>query len=112
MSDSIKIDDSILSKNADLSKLAEYQDGTIISRTLLKKDTGTITLFAFSKGQELSSHSAPFDAFVQILDGQSEITIEDNKYKLSAGETIIMPANISHALAAVENFKMLLVMIK
>lgn len=96
----------------DLAGLADYVPDSIISRTLVKSSGGTITLFAFGKGQSLSKHSAPFDAFVQILDGTGVITIGDQSHTLHAGEIILMPANVPHAVDAPENFKMLLVMLK
>ena len=95
-----------------LDKLAEYQSGSVVSKSLLAKKSGNITLFAFDKGEGLSEHTAPFDAYVQILDGQVDITISGKVHNLSSGEMIIMPANEAHALKGVEAFKMLLVMIK
>jgi len=95
-----------------ISKLVNYQDDSVISRTLIEKETGTVTLFAFSKGQALSEHTAPFDAMVHILDGKAEITISGNLNILGSGQMIIMPANEPHALKATENFKMLLTMIR
>lgn len=89
-----------------------YADGSVVSKILLKKDIGNITLFSFDKGQGLSEHMAPFDAVVQILDGQAEITIGGEKHQVKAGEMLIMPANVPHALSAVERFKMLLIMIR
>jgi quercetin dioxygenase-like cupin family protein len=90
----------------------EYATQTVVSRTVLKKDTGTITLFAFDKGEGLSEHTAPFDAMVVILDGTAEIRIGGAPHILTADESIIMPANITHALKAQERFKMMLIMIK
>ena len=95
-----------------LEGMIDYQDLSIVSKEIIKKDTGTVTLFAFSKGQGLSEHTAPFDAMVTVLDGEAEISIDGNPIPVKAGEMIIMPANIPHALKAVENFKMMLVMIK
>ena len=95
-----------------LNKLAEYQTGSIVSRTIINKKTGSVTFFAFDKGQALSEHTAPFDAFVTILEGQVEITISGKIYHLGEGEMIIMPANEPHALKALNKFKMLLTMIK
>jgi len=89
-----------------------YQDNTVISKTLIKKDTGTLSLFAFDAGEGLSEHSAPFDAFVHVLDGTAEIIISGTAYNISAGEMIIMPADQPHAVKANQKFKMLLVMIK
>ncbi|WP_419034435.1 cupin domain-containing protein [Dysgonomonas gadei] len=95
-----------------LSQLVDYSDGGVISKQVLKSNAGNITLFSFDKGQGLSEHTAPFDAMVQVLDGEVEIRIGGNPVLLKQGETIIMPANISHALFAVERFKMLLIMIR
>ena len=90
----------------------DYASNSVVSKRVLEQKTGNITLFAFDKGQKLSEHSAPFDAMVQVVEGQVEITIDKKPYILKEGETIIMPANIPHALLAVEKFKMLLTMIK
>ena len=90
----------------------EYSAEGIVSKRVIQKEKGNITLFAFDKGQRLSEHSAPFDAMVQVLEGQAEIQINRVPYLLSAGQAIIMPANIPHAVNAVEKFKMLLTMIK
>jgi len=95
-----------------LGGLAEYVPDSIISRTLRKNDAGTITLFAFSRGQALSKHSAPFDAFVEVLDGEALIIIDEQEHLVKAGEAILMPANIPHAVQARQDFKMLLVMLK
>jgi quercetin dioxygenase-like cupin family protein len=84
----------------------------VVSREIVRKDTGTVTLFAFDQGQGLSEHTAPFDALVYILDGEAKITISGNPVQVKAGEMIIMPANEPHALQAVQRFKMLLVMIR
>ena len=95
-----------------LSDMVNYQEGAVVSREVIKKPTGTVTAFAFAEGQGLSEHTAPFDALVYILDGEAEIIIGGKKFAPRAGEMIIMPANIPHALNAVKKFKMLLVMIK
>ncbi len=92
--------------------LIGYQDGSIVSREMLKKPTGTITVFAFDAGQGLSEHTAPYDAFVQILDGEAEVSIDGKAATVKAGEAIIMPANKPHALQAAKRFKMMLVMIR
>ncbi len=97
---------------SNLASMIEYQDGAVVSREIVKKPTGTVTLFAFDKGQGLSEHTAPFDALVTIVDGEAEITISGKPYNVKKGELIIMPANEPHSLKAVEKFKMLLVMIK
>ena len=95
-----------------LKKLVEYQAGAIVSRTVIDKKAGTVTVFAFDKGQALSEHTAPFDALVYLLDGEVEVTISGKASRLTGGEMIIMPANEPHALAATQRFKMMLVMIK
>ncbi|MGB9789117.1 cupin domain-containing protein [Thermotoga caldifontis] len=95
-----------------LSDLVQYQDGAIVSKTILDKKTGNVTVFAFDKDQKLSEHTAPFDALVYVLDGECEIRISNKPYRLRAGEFVVMPANEPHAVNAVEKFKMVLVMIK
>jgi quercetin dioxygenase-like cupin family protein len=95
-----------------LRDLAAYQAGTVVSRTLIDKKSGTVTLFAFGKGQGLSEHTAPFDALVYLVAGEAEVTISGMPRHLKAGEMIIMPANQPHALKAVSEFKMLLVMVR
>ncbi len=95
-----------------LTDLAVYQEASVVSTTLLDKDTGTVTLFAFDKDQGLSEHTAPFDAMVCVLDGAVEITIDGNPVLVKQGEMLIMPANKPHALKGVERFKMMLTMIK
>ncbi len=92
--------------------LVDYHEGSIVSRAIIDKTTGTCTLFAFSEGQGLSEHTAPFDALVYILDGEAEITISGKSTRLKECEMIIMPANKPHALRAPVKFKMMLVMIK
>jgi quercetin dioxygenase-like cupin family protein len=95
-----------------VSDMVEYQDGTIVSRTLIDKGIGTVTMFAFAKDQGLSEHTAPFDAMVHIIDGEAEIIISGKKYNVKNGEMIIMPANAPHALNATGRFKMILTMIR
>lgn len=95
-----------------LADLVDYQEGSVVSRTLLKKETGTITLFAFSEGEGLSEHTTPFEAPVYVLDGEAEITISGKTSSVKTGEMIIMPADEPHSLKAVKKFKMLLIMIK
>ncbi len=99
-------------KALDLAGLVEYQDGKIISLTLVQNDTLTMTLFAFAKGEGVSTHSAPGDAMVYVLDGQAAITIGDQTLTTHPGQTVIMPANIPHGVEAVENFKMPLIVVK
>jgi quercetin dioxygenase-like cupin family protein len=95
-----------------LVDLVSYQDGSIVSKEIIKNDKGTVTLFAFDKGQGLSEHTAPFDALVYNFDGKAEVIIEGKLHLLGVGDMIIMPANKPHALKAIERFKMLLVMVK
>jgi quercetin dioxygenase-like cupin family protein len=95
-----------------LSALIDYSDGGVVSKQVLKSEPGNITLFSFDKGQGLSEHTAPFDAMVQVLEGKVEIKIGGKPVVVQEGETVIMPAHISHALFAVEKFKMLLTMIR
>jgi quercetin dioxygenase-like cupin family protein len=95
-----------------LTGLVAYQEGSVVSRTLIDKKVGTVTVFAFGAGQGLSEHTAPYDVCVQILDGEAEITIAGTQHHLTAGEMIIMPANQPHALKGIKQFKMLLVMIR
>ncbi len=92
--------------------LIEYQEGSIVSKMLINKDIGSVTLFAFDEKQKLSEHTAPFDALVQVLDGEAEISISGKKYSLKQGDFIIMPANKPHAVTATKKFKMMLTMIK
>ena len=89
-----------------------YQEDSVVSRELIRKTTGTITLFAFDKNQGLSEHTAPYDALVMITDGQAEIIVSGVKHEMKAGEMLLMPANSPHALKAIEPFKMVLTMIK
>jgi len=95
-----------------VKEMVAYQKGAIVSRTLVEKETGTVTLFAFDEGQALSEHTAPFDALVQVTDGQAEIRIAGVAQQVGAGEMLIMPANQSHALKALTPFKMMLTMIR
>lgn len=95
-----------------LAGLVNYHDGSIVSRVLVGRDTGTITLFAFDEGQELSEHTAPFDALVQLLEGEMEISIDRNPLHVEAGHLLLMPANHPHALKALVKSKMLLTMLR
>lgn len=94
------------------SDSVEYSDGGIVSKTVLKKETGNISLFSFAKGEALSEHTAPFDAMIQVVDGKGEIIIGGKSFFLDAGQSIIIPADIPHAVKAVEKFKMVLTMIR
>ncbi len=95
-----------------LADLANYQEGSVVSRILIRRDTGNVTLFAFEEGQELSEHTAPFDALVHVLEGKAAIVIDGKPFEVSAGEVILLPANRPHALRANVRFKMLLIMIR
>lgn len=95
-----------------VEELIGYQPGAVVSREIIRKETGTVTIFAFDKGEGLSEHTAPFDAMVQIVDGEAEITISGKKNLLKKGDMIIMPANEPHALHAVAKYKMILTMIR
>jgi quercetin dioxygenase-like cupin family protein len=95
-----------------LVDLLQYQDGSIVSRVLLKNAGGTVTLFAFDEGEGLSEHTAPFDALVVAVEGEAKVEIADRSFRVSEGETITLPANIPHAVRATARFKMLLVMIR
>jgi len=99
-------------KICSLTNLVSYQNDSVVSKTLIKKETGTVTLFAFDQGQGLSEHTAPFDALVCVLDGEVEIMISGNPYVLKMGEMIILPVNEPHSLKAVKKFKMMLTMIR
>jgi quercetin dioxygenase-like cupin family protein len=109
-------------KSAELNELSErvltlaglinYQEGSVVSRTIIDRKTGTLTLFAFAQGQGLSEHTAPFDALVYLLDGKADVIISGKTYRVKAGEMLIMPASKPHALKAVQRFKMLLAMIR
>lgn len=105
-------DPKLVSEPAVLADLIAYQDGAVTSRTLIDKDPGTITIFSFDQDEGLSTHSAPFDAYAQILDGAMDITIEETTHRVNTGQVLIMPANKPHGLRAVERSKMLLVMIR
>jgi quercetin dioxygenase-like cupin family protein len=102
----------LVSKAERLIESIQYQDGSIVSRTIMDKSAGTVTLFAFASGQGLSEHTAPYDALVYIIDGEADITVSGKKIHLTQGELTIMPSNEPHALKASPKFKMMLVMIK
>ena len=104
--------DACMGKAQELVSLVEYAADSIVSKIILDKPAGTITLFAFDKGQKLSEHTAPYDATVQVVDGSARLTIGGNDVKVSAGDIIVMPADIPHAVTAEEKFKMLLTMIR
>jgi quercetin dioxygenase-like cupin family protein len=102
----------LLGKVARLTDLVDYQDGAVVSKEIINKSTGTVTLFAFDEGQGLSEHTAPFDALVYIFDGEADITISGKTFRLKEGEMVIMPANQPHALKAITRFKMILTMVR
>jgi quercetin dioxygenase-like cupin family protein len=104
--------EAISAKPVKLSDLIEYQEGSVVSRTIVDKEAGTVSLFAFDEDQGLSEHTAPFDAIVYNLDGEAQVTISGEAVQLKKGEMVIMPANKPHALKAIKRFKMLLTMIR
>ncbi|UCE29218.1 MAG: cupin domain-containing protein [Candidatus Bathyarchaeota archaeon] len=106
------IDRRLVAHTLRLVDLVDYQDGAVVSRTIVEKETGTVTLFAFDDGQGLSEHTTPYDALVHLIDGEAEIVISGKTFRLKDGEMILMPANEPHALNAIGKFKMILTMIK
>ncbi len=108
----LKAAKALIGNVSTLADLIDYQAGSVVSRTIIDRDVGTVTLFAFDKGEGLSEHTTPFDALVYLVDGSAEITISGKRHKLSAGQMIIMPANEPHALRALTPYKMVLVMIR
>jgi quercetin dioxygenase-like cupin family protein len=102
----------LIGKALTMSELVAYQDGSVVSKTLIDKKVGTVTLFSFGAGQGLSEHTVPYDAFVQVVDGEAEVTINGEAQIVNTGQMIIMPANIPHELKSMKPFKMLLVMIR
>ena len=108
----MKQDNEYKEKIAKLADLVDYQQGAVVSREIMNQKTGTVTLFAFDKGQGLSEHTAPFDALVYLIDGEAEVTISGKPLHLKQGEMVVMPANQPHALKAIKHFKMMLTMIK
>lgn len=107
-----EVAEKLIAHPASISELLDYQEGSVVSRTIMDKKTGTVTLFAFDQGQGLSEHMAPFDALVHLIDGEAEITISGKPLRLKKGEMVIMPAGDPHALKAVKKFKMILIMIR
>jgi quercetin dioxygenase-like cupin family protein len=107
-----KTNDESFSKPVKLADLITYQTGSVVSRTVVDKEAGTVTLFAFDAGQGLSEHTAPFDALVYNIEGEVEVTISGQAVTLKQGEIVVMPANKPHALKATKRFKMLLIMIR
>lgn len=107
-----KENDNIIPTVQKLADLVGYQEGSVVSREIIRKSTGTVTLFAFDEGQGLSEHTAPFDALVHVVDGEVEVTISGKHYHLGQGDFVILPAGETHALKALSKFKMLLVMIR
>jgi len=104
--------DNLPGQPCNLENLIAYQKDSVVSKTIIKKQTGTVTLFAFDKGQGLSEHTAPFEAIVYLVDGEAEITVAEKAHVVKRGQMIILPATIPHALTAISPFKMLLTMIK
>jgi quercetin dioxygenase-like cupin family protein len=108
----IMANENIIAKSVNVAGLIGYQEGSIVSRTVIDKPAGTVTVFAFDKGQALSEHTAPYDAIVQVLDGEVEVSISGKANVVKPGEMIVMPANDPHALKALTPFKMMLIMVK
>ena len=104
--------ESLIARPFKVADLVDYQEGSIVSRIILKQKMGNVSLFAFDAGQELSEHTAPFDAMAHVLEGEAEVTISGKLMRVNAGEIVIMPANQPHALKAVSRFKMTLTMIR
>lgn len=104
--------EELIGKSIDLAGLVQYQDGSVVSRTVLKKETGNVTVFAFAENEGLSEHTAPFDAMVIILDGEAQINIDGELIDAAVGQMVIMPASKPHSLRAVKRFKMALIMIR
>ncbi|UCD50766.1 MAG: cupin domain-containing protein [Phycisphaerales bacterium] len=104
--------EACLGKSERLESLVSYADDSIVSKTILDKHAGTLTLFAFDRGQKLSEHTSPYDAVVQVVEGRARLTIDGQDHEVEAGELIIMPAQVPHAVTAAERFKMLLIMIR
>jgi quercetin dioxygenase-like cupin family protein len=105
-------DDIVMSQAIRLAGLAEYQEGSVVSRTIIDKNAGTVTFFAFDEGQRLSEHRAPYDALVYVLDGEADIVISDKSVRVEEGEMVMIPANKPHVVKAVKKFKMILMMIR
>lgn len=101
-----------MAKPKNINQTINYQEGSVVSKEIINKPTGTVTLFAFDKGQGLSEHTAPYDAFVMMTEGFAEIFVSGVKYEVKAGEMLLMPANAPHTLKAIQPFKMILIMIK
>ena len=107
-----EVAEKLIAHPASISELLDYQEGSVVSREIVKKPTGTVTVFAFDAGQGLSEHTSPFDALVHVLDGEAEITVAGTPRTVRSGELIIMPAGKPHSLKAAERFKMMLVLIR
>jgi quercetin dioxygenase-like cupin family protein len=112
MDSKLGADKGLTGQVVNVEGLVSYQKDSVVSKTIVDKKVGTVTLFAFDKGQGLSEHTAPYDAIVQLIDGKAEITVSGKAQRVLKGEMIILPANEPHALVAVERFKMLLIMIR
>lgn len=104
--------EKLIANVVNVSKLVDYQDGAVVSRAVMSGKAGTVTMFAFDEGQGLSEHTAPYDAMVQLLEGEAEVAIAGKVLRVQAGEMVIMPAQQPHALKAIKKFKMMLVMIR
>jgi len=108
----MKHQENCYARALELTGLVDYQPDSVVSRTVIDKSAGTVTLFAFDQDQGLSEHTAPFDALVQVIEGEAAIIIDGQSHKVKAGQMIIMPANVPHSVKAVQPFKMLLILVK
>lgn len=106
------MDDDSIAKGARLTDLVQYQDGSVVSRSVLKKDSGSVTLFAFAEGEGLSEHTAPYDAIVYVSEGAARVAVAESVHDVKGGELLLLPAGVPHALKAVSGFKMMLIMLK
>ncbi len=112
MSKKTKIEPKLASQSVNLASLVDYQEGSIVSRTLIDKEAGTVTLFAFDLGQGLSEHTAPFDALLYVFDGEAQVTVAGKPASLNSGTLTLLPAGKSHSVKAISKFKMMLIMIR
>jgi quercetin dioxygenase-like cupin family protein len=111
MSENSGVKKKVLFQSVRLAEMIDYQEGAVVSRTLIDKSAGTVTLFAFDAGQSLSEHTAPYDALILLLEGKAEVFVAGKPFRLEKGEAILLPENKPHALRAIEQFKMVLIMV-
>jgi quercetin dioxygenase-like cupin family protein len=106
------MDDDSIAKGARLAELVQYQDGSVVSRSVLKKNSGSVTLFAFAEGEGLSEHTAPFDALVYVVEGEARVAVSAAVHDVKGGELLLLPAGVPHSVKAVREFKMMLIMLR